>query len=73
MESLLINNAVLIWEIVMKSKFIFTLVLLLFLQFNDGYADDKLATNDMFGLEMTVIAPFLDVLDDGVDMDTVRY
>ena len=57
----------------MKSKFIFTLVLLLFLQFNDGYADDKLATNDMFGLEMTVIAPFLDVLDDGVDMDTVRY
>lgn len=58
----------------MKSKFIFASLLLLFFFINRGYSDDKsTTTEDMFGLKMEVIAPFPDVLDDGVEMDTVKY
>jgi uncharacterized repeat protein (TIGR01451 family) len=59
----------------MKSRIVFN-SLLLFLCFfvSRGYSDDKsTTTEDMFGLKMEVIAPYPDVLNDGVDMDTVLY
>jgi len=57
----------------MKPGIIFTSILLLSFLTNSAYADITSTTSDMFGLEMQVIAPFPDLLDDGVDMDTVRY
>lgn len=57
----------------MKCKIVFTFLFLLLCISNYGYADINSVTNDMFGLKMIVIAPFPDVLDDGVQMDTVRY
>ncbi len=57
----------------MKTKFSYVSFLILFIFYVNGFSDNKDATNDMFGLEMTVIAPFPDVKDDGIEMDTVRY
>jgi uncharacterized repeat protein (TIGR01451 family) len=57
----------------MKIKFSFISFLILLIFYVNGFSDNKDVTNDMFGLEMKVIAPFPDVKNDGIEMDTVRY
>ncbi len=56
----------------MKSAWYFLLAFLVCLV-NGAFADATELTSDMFGLKMEVIAPFPDRIDDGVEMDTVRY
>ncbi|MDZ7264685.1 MAG: hypothetical protein ONB16_08885 [candidate division KSB1 bacterium] len=51
----------------------FSLLALLVWLVNAGFTDSNAPTSDMFGLKMEVIAPFPDLIDDDIEMDTVVY